>query len=59
MESKTFRPMLNQEIANNMASSPTSSFGLADQIYKQLKIESYVSGIGGESINGKWYKFRY
>ena len=33
----TFKSMLNQEIAKNISSSPTTSFGLAAQIYKQLK----------------------
>lgn len=34
---ETFRSMLTQEMATNMANSPTSSFGMAEQIYKQMK----------------------
>ena len=33
----TFKSMLTQELSKNIASSPSSSFGLAAQIYKQLK----------------------
>lgn len=33
----TFRSMLNQEIAKNTASSPSTSFGIAEQIYRQMK----------------------
>lgn len=33
----TFKSMLNQEIAKNISSNPRTSFGLAAQVYKQLK----------------------
>ena len=33
----TFKSMLNGEISKNIASSPSSSFGLAKQIYEQMK----------------------
>ncbi|MEI7474573.1 MAG: rod-binding protein [bacterium] len=33
----TFRSMLTQEMSKNIASSPTTSFGLAEQIYRQMK----------------------
>ena len=32
-----FKSMLNDEMAKNIASSPTTSFGLAEQIYQQMK----------------------
>jgi flagellar protein FlgJ len=32
-----FRSMFYDEIANNIASDPTTSFGLAKQIYEQMK----------------------
>lgn len=34
---ETFKSMLNEQIAQNIASSPSTSFGLAEQIYKQMK----------------------
>lgn len=34
---ETFKSMLNEKIALEIASSPTSSFGLAEQIYQQMK----------------------
>ena len=34
---ETFRGMLTEQYANNIASSPSTSFGLADQIYRQMK----------------------
>lgn len=36
VESK-FRTMMNQYVAQDMAKSPTSNFGLAKQIYEQMK----------------------
>lgn len=33
----TFKSMLNEEISKNIASSPSTSFGLAKQIYEQMK----------------------
>ena len=33
----TFKSMMTQEIAKSVSSSPTTSFGLAAQIYKQMK----------------------
>ena len=32
-----FRSMLNEEIANSIASNPQTSFGFAKQIYEQMK----------------------
>ncbi|OGH99425.1 MAG: hypothetical protein A2104_02380 [Candidatus Melainabacteria bacterium GWF2_32_7] len=32
-----FKSMLNDEVAKNIASNPTTSFGLAEQIYQQMK----------------------
>ncbi len=34
---ETFKSMLNQEIALNISSNPRTSFGMAEQIYKQMK----------------------
>jgi len=34
---ETFKSMLNQQLAINISSSSTSSFGFAEQIYKQMK----------------------
>lgn len=34
---ETFQSMLNDEMAKNISSSPHTSFGFAEQIYKQLK----------------------
>lgn len=34
---KTFKSMLNQEIAKNISSTPATSFGFAEQIYRQMK----------------------
>lgn len=34
---ETFKSMLNEEISKNIASSPSTSFGLAKQIYEQMK----------------------
>lgn len=34
---ETFRSMLNEEISKNIASNPASTFGLAKQIYEQMK----------------------
>jgi len=34
---ETFKSLLNEQIANNISSSPRTSFGLANQIYRQLK----------------------
>lgn len=34
---KTFKSMLNQEIAKGISSNPSTSFGFAEQIYKQMK----------------------
>jgi len=32
-----FRSMLNEEVAKNIASNPKTSFGFAEQVYKQMK----------------------
>lgn len=32
-----FKSMLNEEVAKEIASNPATSFGLAEQIYKQMK----------------------
>ena len=32
-----FKSMMNEEISKEIASSPSSSFGLAEQVYKQMK----------------------
>jgi len=32
-----FKSMLNDQIAQNIASDPTTSFGLAKQVYEQMK----------------------
>jgi len=32
-----FRSMMNEEIAKNIASTPQTSFGFAQQIYEQMK----------------------
>jgi len=34
---QTFRPMINEQIANSISSNPSTSFGLAETIYKQMK----------------------
>lgn len=34
---KMFKEMFHQEIAKNIASDPTTSFGFAKQIYEQMK----------------------
>lgn len=33
----TFKSMMNDELAKNISSNPHSTFGLAEQIYKQMK----------------------
>jgi len=37
---ETFKSMLNDEMAKNISSNPGTSFGFAEQIYKQMKSKS-------------------
>lgn len=34
---ETFKSMLNEQMATNISSNPASSFGLAEQVYRQMK----------------------